>query len=285
MKEIWPNFFIVGTSRAGTTSLYNYLERIPEIYLAPKGKTNFFFPEVFHKENAKKEYLSLFKNFEFKEKRGEYAGYLDSQASAQLIKNTVPESKIIICLRNPVERAFSHYLGGLRSNDEIIPFEKAFEKFMMPINKSSDFYNHYIKLGLYYENVKLFLETFGNQNVKIIIFEEFVNETRKIFQEVLNFLDIEGNIPSNVGQTYNEYAEPLGNLGTYLTKNKMIKGIIKKILPKDSRVELLRVLTNKKGIKPKMLDIHRKILEDFYIDDSKKLKGLLKRELPWSFLE
>ena len=57
----WPNFFIVGTSRAGTTSLYNYLSGIDEIYLAPKGKIHYFFPEEFKRKDSKEEYLHYLK--------------------------------------------------------------------------------------------------------------------------------------------------------------------------------------------------------------------------------
>jgi len=285
MKENWPNFFIVGTSRAGTTSLYNYLDAIPEIFLAPKGKINYFFPRIFSKQNSKKGYLNLFEKAEGKKAIGEYAGYLDDIESPRLIKDVIPNTKIIICLRDPIERAFSHYLGGLRSHDEIISFEEAFEKNMNPIDEDSEFFKHYIKSGLYYENVKRFLEIFGRKNVKIIIFEEFINETREIFKETLDFLNVKSEIPSIVGKKFNAYAEPLGMLGTIIVQNKIIKSIAKKTLQKDSRVKLLRIVTNKQSEKPEMLKRQREKLEEFYIDDSKKICELLDKKLPWPFLK
>lgn len=285
MNEVWPNFFIIGTSRGGTTSLYNYLEGISEIYLAPRGETGYFFPKIFQESDSKKKYLRLFENFESKKARGEYAGYLEYPESAQLIKTTIPDAKIIISLRDPIERAFSHYLGALRSHDEFASFDETFKKYMMPINEESDFYNHYIKPGRYYENVKMFLDVFGKKNVKIIIFEEFTNDTHIIFREVLDFLGIDAEIPPNVGKTYNAYAEPLGKVGTTLVQNKSINKFAKKILPAGLRVALLRLLTNKRGGKPEILDNHKKILEEFYKDDSKKLEKLLGYKLPWIFLK
>ena len=283
-EQNWPNFFIVGTARAGTTSMYNYLKSTSGIFLIPKGEIHYFSPDVFYKENSRKKYLSLFENIKGKI-IGEEAGYLHIIESPKLIKKTIPNAKIIICLRDPIERAFSHYLGGLRSHDETMAFEESFEKNMNPINKDSKFFKHYIKRGLYYENVKRFLEIFGDDNVQIIIFEGFIKRPREIFRETLDFLNVKSEIPPIVGKKFNEYAEPLRQLGTSLVKNETIKGIIKKILPKDSRVGLLRTLTNKKSVKPEMLDVHRKILEELYFNDSKKLKDLLKCDLPWTFLK
>ena len=147
------------------------------------------------------------------------------------------------------------------------------------------FYNHYIKPGLYFDSIKIFLETFGEENIKIIIFEEFIKNTKIIFQEILDFLGIKSTIPSNVGKTYNAYAEPLGNMGTTLVENKTINRVAKKILPARSRVTLLRILTNKRNKKPEMLHSHKKHLEKFYRDDSKKLEKLLRVELPWQFVK
>lgn len=257
---------------------------ISDVYMAPRGKVNYFFPDTYCKKNSREEYLSLFENAESKKAIGEYAGYIDRPNSAELIKKTIPNAKIIFCLRNPIERAFSHYLGALRSHDEEFSFEDSFEKFMNPIDEKSDFYNHYIRPGLYFENVRIFMDIFGKENIKIVIFEEFVSDTKSVFQEILDFLEIKTTIPSNVGETYNAYAEPLGNIGTALVKNKTINRFTKKILPASSRVKLLRILTNKRGKKPEMQKKHKKILEKVYMDDSKKLEKLLGRELFWEFL-
>ena len=281
----WPNFFIVGTSRAGTTSLYNYLNSINEIYLAPKGKIHYFFPEEFKKKNTKDEYLNIFTEIENQKLIGEYAGYLDNNESPNLIKSTIPNSKIIICLRNPIERGFSHYLMNVREGIEKNDFSNSFENFMNPINKNSRFYKRYIELGLYYEKVKRFLDIFGKENVKIIIFEEFSQNPKKIFKELLDFLEIKSDTPSIVGTTYNAYGEPLGDVGTKIVKNKILNSLAKKILSKNVRVKLLRVVINKNSKKPKLKKQNRIFLEQFYYQDSINLQKLLVKKLPWEFLK
>jgi hypothetical protein len=281
----WPNFFIIGTSKAGTTSLYNYLSATKNVFLAPKGKIHYFYPKEFEKKDSKEKFQDIFKNTEGKKAIGEYSGYLDEPKSAELIKSIVSNAKIIICLRDPVERAFSHYLGTLRSKDETLSFTESFNKFMKPINKESEFFRRYIELGMYYEKIKKFLDVFGKDNVMIIIFEEFIIDPKKEFKEVINFLEIDSQIPDIVGKIYNAYAEPLGDLGMNIVKNKFVNKIARKIISKNVRVNLLRLLTNKRSKKPELTKEQRMMLEEFYKKDAKNVEKLLGRKLPWEFIK
>lgn len=281
----WPNFFIIGVSKAGTTSLYNYLNETENVFLIPKGKIHYFFPEEFNNDSNKEEYLSLVKNVKHEKAIGEYAGYLEIMESPKLIKETIPDAKIIISLRDPVERAFSHYLGTLRSHNETLSFDKAFEEFMNPANVESNFYKRYIKGSLYHEKLKRLLDIFGEENVLIIIFEEFIKEPKKEFKKVIEFLEIDSEIPEIVGKKFNTYAEPLGGLGTNIVKNKFVNKTAKKIFSKNARVNLLRLLTNKKSKKPELTKEQRRMLEEFYKKDAKDVERLLGKKLPWELIK
>lgn len=281
----WPNFFIIGVSKAGTTSLYNYLNETENVFLIPKGKIHYFFPEEFNNDSNKEEYLSLVKNVKHEKAIGEYAGYLEIMESPKLIKETIPDAKIIISLRDPVERAFSHYLGTLRSHNETLSFDKAFEEFMNPVNVESNFYKRYIKGSLYHEKLKRLLDIFGEENVLIIIFEEFIKEPKNEFKKVIEFLEIDSEIPEIVGKKFNTYAEPLGGLGTNIVKNKFVNKTAKKIFSKNARVNLLRLLTNKKSKKPELTKEQRRMLEEFYKKDAKDVERLLGKKLPWELIK
>ena len=113
--EKWPNFFVVGTPRAGTTSLYSYLNATPGIYMSSIKEPRFFHkirPEtnlpIMH---DKKKYLGLFRNVKDEKSIGEASPtYLQDPESPLLIHKVIPNAKIIIILRDPIERAFSYYL-------------------------------------------------------------------------------------------------------------------------------------------------------------------------------
>jgi len=114
--ERWPNFFIVGVAQAGTTSLYAYLKDTPGVFMSPEKEPHYFQrkrPPRKHDRGIRKqsEYLKLFKGASEDKAIGEASpGYLSDPESAKLIHEAVPKSRIIILLRDPVERAYSAYL-------------------------------------------------------------------------------------------------------------------------------------------------------------------------------
>ena len=115
--EKWPNLFIVGAMKSGTTSLYEYLNVIPRIYMSPIKEPKYFHMKGYGKEvnvkriSDKKNYLNLFEKVNTEKIIGEASpDYLFDPNSPRLIHKKVPNANIIICLRDPVERTFSHYL-------------------------------------------------------------------------------------------------------------------------------------------------------------------------------
>src|SRR2546423_2056748 len=125
-----PNFFICGAAHAATTSLWHYLRQHPDIYMPPtiEQKEPAYFCDIYG-TNDSDFYLSLFADADGRKRVGEAStAYLTWPASAAKIRATVPEAKIIISLRNPVERAWSLY-KWMRAHDyEKIPtFAEALE--------------------------------------------------------------------------------------------------------------------------------------------------------------
>ena len=139
-----PDFFIAGAAKSGTTSMYHFLDSHPEIYMSPVKEPNHFCidikPSEFSAEfilhekqknldiekyvagemkqkhwgyfvQNRRDYKMLFKNRTIEKAAGEVSNsYLYSASAAEQIKIEVPGAKIIIILRNPAERAYSHYL-------------------------------------------------------------------------------------------------------------------------------------------------------------------------------
>ena len=285
MKIIWPNFFIVGAPRAGHTSLYNYLDMVQGIYMSPAKAPGYFLSKDFDGKYDKEKYLALFKDVKDEKAIGEASSYMTDSESPKLIHEQIPNAKIIMILRDPIQRAYSHHLQALRGVYENLTFEKAFHDYLKTDDKSSGFYKHIIGPGFYYKPVKKFQEIFGPERVKIVIFEEYVQDTKKTVKDILEFLEVEAKLPENVNEEYNVYSEPLGKFGTSIVKNKLINKFAKKFLIKSKRQEILRTVINKKGKKPKMSDEDRILLKRIYKKDVLKLKELLGHELPWSTAE
>ena len=279
-KDNWPTFFIVGAPRSGTTSLYNYLKTIPEIFMSPVKEPGYFIPNDFRGFTEKK-YLDLFKNIKNEIVIGEAsAGYLANREASLKIKKQIPDAKIIITLRDPVERTFSDYLNNLRTGNVKRTFEQDFENFLRN-NKEQSHLKKSIPVSMFFEQVKNYLNIFGKENVKVLIFEETIKDTKKAIEDVLEFLGVQTQIPENFEKQYNAYSEPLGSFGTNIAKNKTISTIVKKIFPNKNRENILHTILNKKGKKPKMSKETKMKLQDLFLEDVKKLEKLLERPLPW----
>ncbi|MBK9638978.1 MAG: sulfotransferase [Bacteroidetes bacterium] len=180
METKRPNFFIVGAAKAGTTSLYQYLSQHPEVYMSPIKEPNYFSTEIKFEEvrtevkerirllkinsflkgnmrkpihrafiNDIKQYESLFRFVGNQKAIGEAsASYLYSPYAAKAIQEYNSEAKIIIILRNPIQRIYSHYLMDRRMGITNLPFEEALEaeKSYQPRQWS---YILYLELGEY----------------------------------------------------------------------------------------------------------------------------------------
>lgn len=282
--EKWPNFFIVGAPRAGTTSLYEFLKNTPSIYMSkekepchfcnirPKNKKNNPF-------SKKEKYLDLFTKVKNETAIGEASTvYLWDPESPKLIHQVVPKAKIIIMLRDPISRAFSHYLMRI-GGGEMRPFSKVVQAAL--IAPDEDYYTHVITNGSFYsEQVKRYQNIFGKDNVKIIIFEEFIANTKKILKEVLEFLEINEELPEIDNLIHNVFTIPRGNMLKYLLQSDTVKKIGYR-LPKYYSEPIVKKALSKKSVKPKILPEDVLLLKDVFKEDVEDLKTLLNRSLPW----
>ena len=160
--KIWPNFFIVGAPRAGTTSLYQYLKETSGVYMSPRKEPNYFTsinPSSLSSPPIKdeKKYLKLFSKVKYEKAIGEASpNYLRDPKSPELIHNAVPNSKIIIILRDPVERAYSSYLLRL-SSGKTYSFSQAIKQAIEP---DDDYKTRIINGGIYFESIQRFQKIF-----------------------------------------------------------------------------------------------------------------------------
>jgi hypothetical protein len=292
-EEIWPNFFIVGAQKAGTTSMYFYLKEIPGVYMSPRKEPHYFAPHAVQTRvvdviRDKKEYLKLFKNARGYIAVGEATPiYLWDPDTPKLIHQTVPHARIIIILRDPVERAYSNFLmkmkySGINSSfyDELMRDYKSQET---QFGRS----NMYVEFGMYYEQVKRYFDIFGREQVKVIIFEEFIQHPEQTVNEVLAFLGINYNV-REIREQHNPYSIPRNPRALWIfaffrwlrARNIRFYKILN-LLP-DSIVESLpeKILFKRKQ-KPKIEPEAVKFLQEIYREDVIRLESFLGRSLPW----
>ncbi len=196
-----PNLLIVGAAKSGTTSLHNYLKQHPDIFMSNHKEPHFLINNEIGVNRIPKginnlqDYSNLFSNGASHKYRGESSAmYLQfPEIAIKNIDRYLDEDvKIIIMLRNPIERAFSGYQHVKRYNlDEDLDFEDALE-----ISEQRYFTNNnitpasrYIHIGMYNEFVRKFKTKFKT-NVHIIIYKDFINNTNQELSRLFSFLGI-----------------------------------------------------------------------------------------------
>ena len=281
-KEIWPNFFIVGAPRSGTTSLYEYLKAVPGIYMSPVKEPNYFAPDLHTRYRGKPilafgkyfcnraKYLELFEKVKDEVAVGEASvSYLSDPEAPGRIKEVVPEARIIVILRGPVERAYSHYLQKVDAGWQRAPFEEA---------ARTDFY---LEPSLYAKQVQKYLDVFGSDQVKILIFEEFIQAPRKTVSEVLNFLGVNAELPAIVGEAYNSFTIPRWPFVGRFLRSRPVRIARRLLIPARIRLTMRQQVLYRKASKPPMPEKTRRFLEDAFRGDVQRLEQILGRSLPW----
>jgi len=284
------DFFLVGAARCGTTSLYNYLNNCEDVFL-PKVKEPNFFSEVdspksedfelpkpdkiYHSKiiNSKEVYDSLYENSNENQIKGDTSpSYLWDTNTAQKLYNHNPDAKIIISLRHPVDRAYSHYIMNYYTGvDTNKTFQDAIKA---PKNASWGSCNYYLEMGNYYHQVKTYYDVFPKEQIKILVYEDWTNNLNEL-SELFKFLNIRITDSVFTRNVERNKIKPVKKifLLNFLRQNE-IKRVFKKIL-KQEHIDQLKsyfFIDNKEIEK---LDQKLRIeLSKEFIETTKKLSEL-----------
>ena len=201
-NRLTPNFFIVGGQRCGTTAMSTYLRSHPDICFSSHKEPHYFAEDLpgVRKARSLEEYLNLFKSCGGNELAvGESStGYLQSSRAIANIYEFNPQAKIIVMLRNPVDLVHSLHahlfycghedkedfekawrLQGVRNNGKNLPKDPRYHTVLQYVDVG--------KLGFQIERL---LSIFPREQVKIILFEDFIESPREIYEQVLFFLGV-----------------------------------------------------------------------------------------------
>jgi hypothetical protein len=293
-----PNLLLVGAAKSGTTSLYYYLNQHPDIFMSKVKEPRFITSQFLNlpqkgpgdKTTARnaiktwKKYKNLFKNADEKI-IGE--GSVDTLyygiRSVEIIKKYLGNPKILMVLRNPIKRAYSAYKHLVRDGRETLNFAEALKKEEDRIKSNWEFIWHYKNTGLYYQQVKAFLEGFDQVNV--ILFRDFKKDTKQTLKNIFKFLDVDDSFIPSQESIHNKTGIPKNKLlhnlvGKDLIINKWIYRGMKKILS-DRLMEKIRLKIVGRNLEnfPAMKKETKEYLINYYKEDVKNLEKLLNRDL------
>jgi len=272
-----PNCFILGAGKSGTTSLYYHMKEHPEIFLT-EVKEPTFFSEGFQVIKNPIKYFELYDLVSTERIIGEAShAYLSNPTTAKVLKALFPESKFIVILRNPADRAYSLYHHMRREGYEHInTFEAALEaeelrftskKFIK--NCPQYFYNFlYFRSGLYGKQLQNYFSMFPKQQFHIIKFEEFIADPNSHFNAIFQFLGVESDFTPqldlhNAGKMTTRCPKAQYFVRTKITRLRVVKRLLWSLL---KRVNMTKI--------PPMTKETRELLLDRYAADLELLSDM-----------
>lgn len=241
------------------------------------------------------DYLTLFAGARDEKAVGESStGYLYCEQSPAWIKSVLGPVKIILVLRNPARRAASLYWWMVREGYENAPtFARALElessRMQDPMFRATcpQFYPDYLyyTTGLYSKQLRRYLDTFGEESVRVYIFEEFIKQPLDICTDIFDFLDVDLNFKPAT-QVHNQGRVPASVSLQYWFRTKAPRYF--RFIPSRVRQKCLLNLMNlntRKGSAPAHDTQLERSLIECYRDDIRRLERLLNRDLSLWFDE
>jgi hypothetical protein len=305
-----PNFFIVGAPKTGTTSLYHYLRQHPQIYMSPIKEPHFFSEEV-REENLNnrlrshytrntrglteflarpddrflyrgivsrwEDYVRLFDGAGNAIAVGEASvGYLRSETAPTRIAQMIPQARIVILLRNPIERAFSQYLYGVASGGIRWSLREHIERNLR--HRSGQICAHYpfLEFGFYADPVRRYRSLFGDR-VWIGWHNEYRDQPGKLCRDLYTFLGVDPLFEPGVRTRYLEAQVPRTPAIGWLKWAGVWKAVAR-LTPQSLRTPIRRSLMRPAGSASMSLE-DRHCLIEIYRDDVQKLANELCRDL------
>ena len=274
--------FIVGAPKSGTTSLHYYLNNHPEVLMSSLKEPDYFSnkeimdQKLYYKDpniNTLNEYHNLFLDRKDERLLGESSvSYLFYPEVSSRIKKYNKNAKIIIMIRNPIERALSHYLMDFRLGFIGEKFQDIFN-----LQKGAHFQQYFL-LGNYYPQIKRYIDKFGKTNVHIIKYSDFKKQSKEEVRKVFKFIGVDSEVKVNIENIYNS---------SFIARNLIIRKLYSisylrslfSVLFSPKLIKLIRTVFFKKPDKPKLESPFLRLISEYYLKDIGKLEELLSIDL------
>ena len=297
-----PNFLIIGAPRAGTTSLYHYLKRHPQIYMSPVKEPNFFgfgnkhlSSDVLQSMSELKPrysitdieaYSALFQGVSNEKAIGEASTwYIYARKAPERIHYYIPDVKLIAILRDPVERAYSAYMMNVREGRERFG---DFLKTMQDQRKHicQNFELDYLSPGFYYAHLKRYFDRFDKSQIKIYFYDDVENNALDLLRDIFRFLDVDDAFIPHISIRYNVSGTPKNKILNFLIRHAASfqrKLEYKQLVPDRIKIQpIVEYFVNLRGrnlVKPEVPQDVRRELISIYQEDILKLQDLIQRDL------
>lgn len=287
------DFFCVGVAKAGTTTLHDLLSLQDSISLPARKETNYFsfglsgkpaFTGPLDNSSVNEptitsidEYIADF-DAQQESMIGEVCPSYALRGTANNIHKHNPKAKIIILLREPVSRAFSNYQHLVRDGREYGSFEDALSAEADRLAQGWEWFWGLKTNSLYFDTVNEYVERFGQENVKVVFFEDFVQNQEQQLKAVLDFIGLDSESTKYEEFNSNRSGIVSANwrfLHKTLLSEGLLNSMLRTILPESLRKKLGALLKSFSTVRGEIAIETRSSLSRDFADDLTQLNNLI----------
>ena len=278
----WPNLFIVGTPRAGTSSLWQYLRGHPEIYMSPLKEPQYFNdrpPVYVPTVSTESDYLALFAGARGERFLGDATpSYLHAAGAAAAISAASPDARALAVLREPVSRLYSSYWLSVRYGREARSVEEAL---IEPVARPSELPSaRYFSRSFYATPVHTFKEVF-DERLFVLWFDDLVRDVRGTVRRILDFLGVDPAYAASFDTTRrNETGLPRNRAVARIYATPRMLEAARVIVPNRLRGRIESTMLTRRSV-PELDPAYRDVLEPVFAEDRDRLERVLGRPAPW----
>jgi hypothetical protein len=299
-----PNFLIIGATKSATTSLFMYLGQHPQVYLPPVKEPNFFNSVGLPKPaDYRPQRGPIRKIYDLAEYQALFAdappgalavgeatpNYLRNPYAARQIHAHIPAARLIASLRQPADRAYSHFLMNASQMKEDRPFEEIARAEMAAIGPLDDggrepeAFLPYLYAGLYHRHLTGYYALFSRAQVRVLLYDDIAADAPAAVRGLFEFLGVDPRFPVDTSErAVASFA--IKRRGAFsLLKKIHIGRILRRVLPGGLFRRVRRAGLEQLAEKAPPLDpALRRELTEYFRPEILRLQDLLGRDLtPW----
>jgi hypothetical protein len=292
-----PNFFIIGAPKCGTTALSQYLGDHPRVFMSDPKEPHFFSRDLPSRGSVRalEDYRALFRDAgEEHLAIGESSvWYLYSKVAVPDILDRYPGARLIVMIRDPVEMLYSLFCQLTYTSDEEAPdFETAWrlqevrrQGKELPASGFESMLLQYGELGKHAKHIVRVLERAPADQLKVVVYDDFAANPRRVYEDVLAFLSIESDQREVFPRVNANKVHRLGLVGKFVMQPPVALLRLASTVKRFTGIERLNVLTTLLSLntkvepRPPLREGFRRELAGYFRSDVARLEELLGREL------